>query len=930
MNMGFEDNRPTVLAPSAAIDHIVLRVENGLDAGRQITVETLPCRLGRAGRSDIILADPDDPPGVSREHATLEICKGILVIRDHSVNGTRAGDRWLRRDEAAEWVPGQLLQLGPTVQISRIDSMNATRTGVEITARQDAPVPMVKPGTVRSFLTSSDTLASAWRREELNRGAAGPDNITVAEFARNALRRLDSLRSELARGRYTPLPPRIFAAPKRNGGVRRIAIFSVSDRIVQQAIHMALQPILEPKLPACSYAYRPGVCAHHALRHIDGLLQQGLHWVAETDIAAFFDNISHQILLDKLASEVPDPFALSLISNCLAIGATEVGIGLAQGGAMSPLLSNLYLAEFDAHMLDGEWNPVRYGDDLVFLGSTRASAQAALADAEGFLRSRLRLTLQAEKTGIAPLAKGFTFLGYRFTDEGRRPAPQAISRLEERLEECAPTQSASVIRGWKNYYGEGAVNAGPAIRSGLDDEVMNRFLHLFGGREDVHAKQGSGRFAPCGGPLTAERICAHLAGTETLATYFQRLDGQVQMIALDIDAIATKEVKVDTDPAIAFAEDLRRTCRMFGIPASLEDSGRRGRHLWVFFSSPIAPDRARRLVRLLALHAGFPRDGVRLEIFPRHSEWPGPELGDAVKLPFGVHPATGRRCHFLDATGEPIVKVEEALSQIKVLQVNEIENIVARLNSAIKVPSEPQNPQRRRIEAQADPLTDDIDAPIDAVGSLVAGCSVVRALAERARTTGHLRHTHNLILLYTAGRLGSQGAAFVHRTVSQCRNYDARVCQGYLDRLDLKHPPLSCRKIREWLEEEGETGLCTCDHGRRTPLEHDRTTLTVVPVGARKPAARSRPPAKPLPSDLDSDMRDAWKGIAKDLFASDVNTETGSKEALEELRLLCMFESKAPVFAEQGKGLLSLRGRRRSRAHDCVTWSAWFSLEMSI
>lgn len=105
------------------------------------------------------------------------------------------------------------------------------------------------------------------------------------------------------------------------------------------------------------------------------------------------------------------------------------------------------------------------------------------------------------------------------------------------------------------------------------------------------------------------------------------------------------------------------------------------------------------------------------------------------------------------------------------------------------------------------------------MGALLRGCSVIREIVRRAAETGHLRHTHQLILLYTAGHLGEEGARFIHETILLCRNYDPAICQKYIDRLDAKHPPISCRRIREWLEEEGETGWCTCPTDRRSPLK---------------------------------------------------------------------------------------------------------------
>ena len=898
------DDRPTVVVATAS--QTTLQVLNGPEAGRVLALPQLPCRVGRGGASELLLTDPADPPTLSREHATLAHPawdSPEILVTDHSRNGTTVGGRRLGHGMSEILRPAAVLQLGAGLRLlfqqdgnRRPEALPRPAAGqAESVSGLPAPPPIPcpilppPPADFRAFLTSPATLHAAWKRVALNRGGAGPDNVTLHEFGQEADRRLDALRTLLVKGRYEPLPARLFAAPKRSGGVRAIAILSIQDRIVQQALHAALQPHLEPHFPACSYAYRPGVSAHHALRAVDSQLSQGSLWVGETDIARFFDTIGHEVLLNQLRALVPDPFVLSLVARCLAVGGTA-GRGIPQGAATSPLFSNLYLAEFDAHMLASGRSLIRYGDDLLFPCRERGQAQAALSEAEGFLRSRLGLALKPEKTGIASLAQGFTFLGFQFTEAGRKAAPQAVSQLAERLQEAAPADAPAVLRGWKTYFGDvpasQAANGGergfhPEVSSGseLREAEMERFLALFGGREDTHARQsgekGKTRFTPCAGPLTSALVQEHLSGRATLATYLIRQSGQVGHLVLDMDAAASpgrppaqgQASAAELEEVARFAGELQRICREIGLPATLEDSGRRGRHLWIFFAEPILPDRARRLGHLLALRAGFPQRGIRLEILPRHSDWPGPELGDAVKLPLGVHPLTGRRCFLLDAASDPVPDVLTALERIRTLPAGRVEELIGVL-------SRPAGESQRQKQT----------APQEsqAVAQLVAGCSVLRGLLERAQSTGHLRHTHQLILLYTAGRLGAEGAAFLHRTIAHCHNYDAGICQGYIDRLEPNHPPLTCRRIREWLAEEGETGLCTCSASRRTPLEgigprpqpeeDAGTALGSAPPSARKP--RSTGIAAPRPPRASEAEVEQWRGVTEDLFGSAETPET--------------------------------------------------------
>ncbi len=875
-----EDDRST-----EAASPLMLRVLNGPQAGRELPVPVLPCRLGRGGQCHPRLQDPQDPPTLSREHATLLLQGGQVVIQDHSRNGTVVDGRRLARGESVPLTPGAVMRLGPLLELEWGTAAPADPRRREPSGPAGQGRP---PQDLRERVAAPEALHAAWRRVELNRGAPGPDQVTIAQFSRDAPRRLAELRRLLLRNQYQPLPPRLFAAPKRGGGTRTIAILSIADRVVQQALHAALQPLLEPGFPPCSFAYRPGVCAHHALRAVDRYLAQGLTWVAESDIAAFFDSVPHGPLLDRLAAVVPDPWLLTQVSRCLASGGAAPGVGLPQGAATSPLLSNLYLAEFDCFLLELGRRLVRYGDDLVVPCARRADAQAVLSEAEGYLRSRLQLSLRPDKTRVVPLEAGFTFLGFRFTAEGRAPAPEALVQLHQRLQEAGPSSTPKVLKGWRQYFGppeagggaeptrssqaeepdlarsacaaEGVAGApggaGPPAVGRMEDEAgARRFLSLFAGREDLHGRQtfegGRARVTPCAGPLTLEHVRRHLAGQETFAVYLLRRDATVSLLVLDLD----DGDGPPTDTARQAALALRQAARQVGIAAGLEDSGRRGYHLWVFLQNPVPAEEARRLGRWLAAQAGFPRPGLRLEVLPRHTEWPGPELGDAVKLPQGVHPASGRRCWLLGQQGEPQPHLAAALASLAPLATDRLTEI---LRSGASGPWDPL-----RVEGPGAPP----------VTSLLQRCAVVRALCDRAREEGRLRHTHRLILLYTLGRLGQPGAAALHRALSFCRNYRPELCDRYLERLDPRHPPLTCRRVREWLEEEGEAHLCACREERQTPVGDPEAD----PAGAAaRKGARARP-RPPMPATLAEP--EAWSQVSADLFG---NTGTAAKEETDD------------------------------------------------
>ncbi len=884
------DNRQTQALDARG--EVSLRVLNGPESGRRLSTATLPCTVGRGGSSRIRLLDPDDPPGISREHAVISRRDGNLVLTDSSTNGTRVVSRWLNRGETESLRPGDELQLGPSLRL-RVEGTPARGVARDEihppSVSPNSPVGHPEPTDFRLRISSRENLAAAWRRVWLNRGCAGPDGVTVSDFAINAARRLGALRDELLHARYRPLPARIFAAPKRRGGVRRIAILTVRDRVVQQAIHLVLQPVAEPHLPDCSYAYRPGRSAHDALRAIDGWLNEGRSWAAETDIAGFFDHVDHALLLDQLATiaahqaTIGTPWLLSLINVCLS--ASGEAKGIPQGGPLSPLLSNIYLAGFDRHLLRQQHALARYGDDLVVMCRTRGDAQAALAEMEAYLRRGLGLSLNPEKTRVTPLERGFTFLGYHFDARGRRASPVAIADLRERLDAATPAQVPAILRGWRQYFRAGDPSQPPAEPAMGEatrpqplavagpcrprPEVSQRLLQLFAGRDDMHAREtfhtsaGRGRrlFTPCSGSITSDLAEAHLAGTACIAHYLVLAEGFVRTLVLDVDAEGDT-----TNPAVGeLSHDLWRELRRVGVPAFREDSGRRGEHVWVCFSEPVPVEDARRLARLTAARVGVPRPGVRLEIFPRRNEWTGPELGDAVKMPLGLHPATGRRCSILDERGDPIRDPGEALESIRTITAVGLQSAIGALRGPLPDPAAGLT-TGRVAEAERAGLGS------DPIAALLGGCTVISGLANLAERAGHLRHVHLLTLLYTAGHLGKPGRDFIHRTTALCRNYDPHVCQRFIDALEPREKPISCRRIREWLEETGEQALCTCPGERRSPLD-----LVSIEKATRSRIAGTATPEIPM------DERDLWCAVEQDLFAPQPPVETAETAEADEV-----------------------------------------------
>ena len=183
--------------------------------------------------------------------------------------------------------------------------------------------------------------------------AAGVDGVRVCDFEKSCEYRLEQLRLELKRGTYRPQPLRRVEIPKANGKMRQLGIPCLRDKIVQEAIRMALEPIFEVEFHDSSYGFRPNRSAHHAVYRCTQMAHGGFTWVIEGDVKSCFDEISHKAILGCIKEKVMDNKFLDLIDRLLKAGVEIDGVvhpttrGVPQGGVASPLLANVVLNKLD-------------------------------------------------------------------------------------------------------------------------------------------------------------------------------------------------------------------------------------------------------------------------------------------------------------------------------------------------------------------------------------------------------------------------------------------------------------------------------------------------------------------------------------------------------------------------------------------------------
>jgi RNA-directed DNA polymerase len=321
------------------------------------------------------------------------------------------------------------------------------------------------------------TLELAWAKVKSNAGACGVDGITVARFDKDSQNRLLAVKEQLQEGAYQPKPAKRVWIPKPGSAEKRpLGIPTVTDRVVEAAVKMVIEPIFESRFHPHSYGFRPGRGSKDALRHVDELLKAGRLHVVDVDIKGYFDAIPQDRLMALVRERIADGKVLGVVETFLERGVLEEGDwtateeGTPQGGVISPLLANIYLDPLDWKLSGLGFEMVRYADDMVVLCASREEAEAALKGLREWM-AEAGLTLHSEKTRVVDMGQAgshFDFLGYRFlhTQRGRMVRvvrPKSLRKLRDTIRaktlrtngNCMRAIAANVnrtLRGWYAHF----------------------------------------------------------------------------------------------------------------------------------------------------------------------------------------------------------------------------------------------------------------------------------------------------------------------------------------------------------------------------------------------------------------------------------------------------------------------------------------------
>lgn len=314
-------------------------------------------------------------------------------------------------------------------------------------------------------------LENAWQKVKANKGASGVDKMTIEKFEQNKEQYLEELGNALKDDTYRPQPVRRVYIPKGQGKMRPLGIPTVKDRIVQQAVKMALEPIFEKEFLDMSYGFRPNKSAQTAIKAVEELIKEGYVWYIDADITAYFDSIPHEKLLEKIEQRISDGRILNVIRMWLKQEIMEEcktwipDAGSPQGAVISPLLSNIYLHELDVLMTQKGFKMIRYADDFVILAKSQEEAKQGLEIVRQWMKEH-GLELHPDKTHVGNCMEkgdGFDFLGYRFETGTTWVRKKSSQKFRDRIKELTSKVCGKpiveiikkinpVLKGWCNYF----------------------------------------------------------------------------------------------------------------------------------------------------------------------------------------------------------------------------------------------------------------------------------------------------------------------------------------------------------------------------------------------------------------------------------------------------------------------------------------------
>jgi len=312
-------------------------------------------------------------------------------------------------------------------------------------------------------------LRKAWQQVKQNAGAAGIDQMTVEAFEQQKDELLTLIHEKLKAGIYRFKPARRSLIPKEGDSkMRKLGIPVVIDRIVSQSVNLVFQEIFDPDFTKSNYGFRRGHSQRQAIYHVQMMVKEGYEWCASIDLAKFFDEIPHNLILKLVRRKIADERLVTLVARALKAGIMVDGKfekttkGCPQGSPLSPMLSNIVLNELDQELEKRGHRYCRWADDFLIMLKSKRAAKRVMEGITSHLGNNLNLPVNKEKSQVA-LVKDVPFLGFQILRGKIRVSNKARLKFKAKVRELTrrnnPLSMYQVIqelkvylRGWVGYF----------------------------------------------------------------------------------------------------------------------------------------------------------------------------------------------------------------------------------------------------------------------------------------------------------------------------------------------------------------------------------------------------------------------------------------------------------------------------------------------
>lgn len=386
------------------------------------------------------------------------------------------------------------------------------------------------------------------------------------------------------------------------------------------------------------------------------------------------------------------------------------------------------------------------------------------------------------------------------------------------------------------------------VEKKFSDLTITLLFGLFSGREGVYARQwknsdGQTGYLPVKEPLSEKVIKNHLNGNYTIGIYQQRLDSTVNWLCIDIDiakhilnqVLSDDEKFKEADYRCQkFARGIYDELSKFSIDVLIENSGFKGRHVWVLFSKPIPARIAKKFGETLKLNIKDVSPEINIEVFPKQNFVKSDGLGNLVKLPLGIHLANGKRSFFTDKNGKETEDVDKLLKSV----VRVDENKILEYLNYYRVSEiyEKYSPETKLKPAEK------ISFPVAGTSYilekdkefqyLIYKCPVIKEIYSNAVKKNELSYDEMIVISHSIGHLDT-GVDAVNAIFSKCYN----ITPDKFLKSTLKGNPISCAKIRSKLPGITSSSNCNCHFPKMdglypSPVLHIRS----LDVNARVPS----------------------------------------------------------------------------------------------